>query len=558
MGADQKCLWTNSDSSTTIGDRSDHAMFKENPVTREYKRFEKENILHHFPQLERCGHDRFLYLGKYLSKIPEKCYSRKAFSDIYSSLVEIVKEKEVFLKLYNNYHDDISIAFRSMYYINSLPIHDNEILRNSEYRIFYCENTIHPNLLKIIESVYSNLISILSAYLCVVRNKEWKSLDIFNRVEVLKTDSRFFYLTGYYDHTMRNAIAHGDVLYKSDSVVYKNRGETKELIIVDVLRLFDELIDICNGLCLGYRLFFLANDVFLGDNKTALPIHVYLDELREEIELPHWKLIDCLESQTVTNQRQLNIFVRNNFLDRSKVHFFVFHTAVLAEDYLQGYGRYFISLDSKYSFPGFAAFNGVKLRDIRLKKSEKLEEYKGVLEDNLVFFYPVFKVPRICFTFSSFLMVLKIQIRLGMLRFRKDVTRYLVVVRNSKLFNFGHRLNVESAIVLEQNEKFKVDIRSLIRREVRRIVRRTVKLSIRGARLLELRRFLPLDFVRIHVFSKDLRKRTLGSSGLIPELICRIETNKKGKVKQINYIGGSHELIGNYIVFWNNKPIEIH
>jgi len=68
--------------------------------------------------------------------------------------------------------------------------------------------------------------------------------------------------------------------------------------------------------------------------------------------------------------------------------------AVLAEYFANGFDRYFFSLKSKYSLLGWAAYDGEILRRVRLNNSNDINDYNGVLEENLLFFVPKIKIPK--------------------------------------------------------------------------------------------------------------------------------------------------------------------
>ena len=53
-----------------------------------------------------------------------------------------------------------------------------------------------------------------------------------------------------------------------------------------------------------------------------------------------------------------------------------------------GYDRYFFSLRSPKALPGWAAFDGNKLREMRERETDDLSDYQGILEGNGIFYVP--------------------------------------------------------------------------------------------------------------------------------------------------------------------------
>ena len=321
-----------------------------------------------------------------------------------SSLVKILNSNEF-----------QSIGYKSLNEINSLKFHDMAIPSNEYDLMRFCNNHIHPNYLKLVEGVYSNLIFPIGVYHRIERGKRLEGFDIYNRVEELKMTTLYKYLSDPYNHTIRNAIAHGKVVFKHNDINYKDRGEEFVLSYRDTINLFDDMLDISNGLSLGFCLFYFTNLEFLEKHDIMIPLPIMIEELKAETNATGWKIRGYLESETIDNRSQLIIFAKNCFLDRVKLNYHVFRSAIFAEKFSPGYQRYFISLDSKYSLPGWAAFDGSKLCKLRNKHIDNIQDYYTTLES--IYFHPKFKLPRFVFKVVTFFSIIWINLTITLLEF---------------------------------------------------------------------------------------------------------------------------------------------
>ena len=90
---------------------------------------------------------------------------------------------------------------------------------------------------------------------------------------------------------MRNGIAHGGVTYSSDLIQYQDKkGNRKQLDTYEIIRRFDNLLDVCNGLLLAFSIFMLTRD----DERYELPTNLLVDELMAATTTPYWSVVGCL------------------------------------------------------------------------------------------------------------------------------------------------------------------------------------------------------------------------------------------------------------------------
>ena len=370
-------------------------VLEECPTTKTVNKFWNEKILDSFPVLSNSSDAKYLSLKEYIDKRPQKLYNKQTYNDYLEFLSKLKTETPGrFVEIFNSIEYELNIAIKTLNDLNEEKIHDVIIPDNNIEIIQFIENHVHFNYLKLIEAVYHKFILIIAYENRIQRNKPTEGLDIFNCVEeIKKTD--FNYITTCYNNTIRNGIAHGGITFKESDTIYKGKkGKPYEIRTKEIIRMFDDLLDISNGLALGLKVFIILNRDFFQINNLIIPKQFLIQELKAQSNAPKWKVIDCLENVIMDNKKQLNIFTENSLLDLEEVNYYAFRTALIAEYFASGYDRYFFSLKSKYSLPGWAAYDGAILKRERQKNSNDLNGYKGVLEENLIFFQPKIQLPK--------------------------------------------------------------------------------------------------------------------------------------------------------------------
>ncbi|GAH33515.1 unnamed protein product, partial [marine sediment metagenome] len=221
------------------------------------------------------------------------------------------------------------------------------------------------------------------------------------------------------------------------------------------------------------------------------------------------------------------------------------------EYFASGYDRYFFSLKSKYSLPGWAAYDGKILKRERLKNSDDLDSYKGVLEENLLFFIPKIRVPKV---FRKLIRFLSIARKTFPIEYHKS-TNYIFKrkyeLRETKPFRRGISIIISDPSLFVYPEH-KENIVELIRKDYKRITRYAIRKSKKELNFIP-SRFLKTKYIRVTIYDTDLRKRQLRGSGLIDSLVCSITVNKSRKIRNIDFIGGKLEEKGKYRIVWNGK-----
>lgn len=532
-----------------------HMIMSDCPLTRDINNHWNERIFSSFPILSQQPDAKCLSLKEYLTEIPQKLYNIKVYEDYYSFLSLIKRDSlDILISFFKKNAHELNLAIDTLNEINLLNIHDCKMPEFNEVEtIRFIENNIHYNYQQLTESVLHKFILLIAVNGRLSRNKPTEGLDIYNCIEELRVSS-FSYISNCYNNTIRNGIAHGDFHYTHYGIVYKGKkGDPYTASDREVVSLFDKMIDYCNGFALALKIFMIINQDLFTTNQIPLPKSFLIQELKAQTNAPRWEVLDCLENYTIDNKKQLSIFTKNSLFDITSVNYFAFRTAVFAEHFAPEYDRYFISLQSKYSLPGWGAYNGEILKNG--KRSNSLEGYQGVLENGMLFFISKIKLPKFIRTIITIGTIFKNNWRLAFHKATNNTFKRKYIIRETKIHERKLSLIVNDTRLYIMSD-YSNDAEAIVRQNYKQMVRYAIKRSKRELGKFSLKRLLGVKMIRVCVYESDMRKRNYQSAGLIDKFVCTISVNKSRKIKEIDIIGGTPEQYGIYRIVWNKKWIQ--
>ena len=516
------------------------------PIFDKIKLDKKRIILDKFPQLDKDESLRFLSLIKYIENRPYVFFSKGAMEKYLNVLRSIENEfSDKFSNYVNKQYFEINNAFRHLNEISAFSWHDHSFESQEDYqKLLFIEEKLHPAYLRLTEAVFKPLLRIPAYFSRIKRGKSAEALELYDIAIELK-GSKLNDIILSYEHQLRNSIAHGSVTYFSNSIIYedkKKKEKRKKLEATDIINKFDDLLDVCNALILAYSIFILTS----GNKKIKIPQNLLIEELKEETRTPYWEVVGCLPS-TQVNGSQLITYVQINTLDFRKVNLSVFQTAILAEQLASGYDRYFFSLNSSNSLPGFSAFDGEKLRSHR-EAEHSIEKYEDVLKDRDLFFFPRFQLPRIVHIAETILLSIR--------AYRKIKSKHgpEVIVRSTGSHRKFWGLCLEARIILKDpDEEIREDY---VKNTRKKIIKEAIKAARKNISYFSIRRYLPICFARIFVYRKDYRVRQL--TGLGSDLICTLQISRMGRIQAPDIAGSKVEILGRHRLAWNRQWIRKH
>jgi len=525
----------------------------ENPITKPQHEYWRNKITEKFSEHE-FSDNNFLSLIDYIEGTPQKFYSEQAFDTFFGLLTNLKESNPEILKNFisenQNFINRSTIALDE---INQKKIHDIFIPEGDLELYEFIDKDIHYNYLKLLEGPYFLFLLLIAIYSRKSRGKAIEGLDLFNCVQEIEKD--FSFLTEIYDNNIRNGIAHGSVVFQDNNLIYTDKkGNTKTTSKRSIVKNFDSLLDLSNGLMLGFKAFIFSNSSFLTKESVPIPQSILIRELKFQVDGPAWEILATTDSKTIDNRTQLMVYAKNLLYDYNKVQFNCFRTAYLAAKFTNGYDRIFIHLNSKHSKfgkSGWAAFDGAKMKEL-INLNAPLDSYEGVLENNGIMFLPKIKMPRMFYKLGSFHMAMKVIMPLTWKQHTDTAFLNLFTIRETRIHSKGRFSVIQDPSVIVKPE-FCFDSESLIRTNYKKIVKQVKKHSRKKCSHFSILRYLPIKYLRIFIYEKDLRIRALRNSGLIHELICTIEVNTTKRIKTIDILGGIVETHGNYRIVWNKN-----
>lgn len=515
------------------------------PLTGEINERVRKQILHAFPILSSCGHDGYLALAKYLCGTPERFYSRealRAYTDILEK--EFAKNKARLINILNESLDDIDRAMFTLNEISQEHWHDTAIEREEYAFMRLCDRSLHPAYLKLAEGVLHRFINPIATCLRLERGKStndlWKLSACIDELRQVACSS----LVTHCNCIVRNSIAHGRITYKQKEVVYFDKnGKIQTLSDTALIEMVDGLVDTCHGCALALKLFYRQH---LGSN-IHTPRQIMLEELQMDTETPWWHIEGCLVSE-LAGKPQLVIYARPMSRDYFKVQYMCIYSGILAEYFAPGFDRYMVSLRSSIAWPGWAALDGKKLRDIRKRGGpQSMEDYKDVLENNLVFYKPNVALPKFLCKLETLLMSFHLHMPLVIDEIRKNLDQIAVTPRKAEIHRNAWGAVVNGSVVVSIAGED--DPQLAVKKVRRRIIKVARRLACKNAKWSNVAKYLPTGYARIGVFQTDRRHRQM--YGLEPDLICTVQIQFISRIKAPDIAGSTIETIWPYRIAWN-------
>ncbi len=520
----------------------------EYPLLRSTHKLQREEILEVFPNLKKCPHNNFLILNKYLIHSPQRFYSQSVYQVFLSYLENIHQKMRESLKEYLSDNEvGLNGAFLNLEEINKYDWHD-KVIEDKNYELLrFIDQWIHPNYLRLIESVLCPILRIAAHFSRVDRKAGIDGLDIYQIVDELK-NTNLSEATKPYNHIMRNGIAHGGIVYLQSEIRYSDKGNEEKKDDNEIIRIFDDLIDICNALIIALTVFLLIHQ----PDCYKLPKQLLIYELIEEIKNPWWEIIGCVPLE-ISKTKQLNIFARSKTKDFLKIQFFAIQSSLLVGMFAPEYDRYVLSFDLKSSPIGWLIFNGKKLKDIHDKSDKKIEDYLIAIED-----LQILKKQNMCSKslnrLASLLMSFKLHWEILKIEIKKQFCIPSISIRISKIHKNSWGLVLNSKVFIDNpNGGITKDY---IRKLCGRIVHKSLQYARSRCSFVEFFRYLPLGYAHISVFKKDYRRRRLVDFRLEPDLICTIKIKKLKRIQTGDIYKSEVELFGKYHIAWNRSWLE--
>lgn len=517
-----------------------------NPLTAARDDDDRLRLQALFPDLNTCPHSSFLALRPYLHGCPERFFNRA----IHKLMLEWLKsrdgrQREQLRSYLSSMDAELSMAMVFLSQINSEDWHDRPLTEGADLLVLrVIDKVLHPAYLRLVEGVFAPLIRPVAHFARLDRGKKTEGLDVFNLVQELSGSSMSACVEAYH-HTMRNGIAHGGITYRQKDICYRdNRGNIEIIDVWAVVRLCDDLVDACNALTAAIKVFLIT----AFEHGYRLPRELLVEELVEETRTPWWTIDGCLESE-LPSGTQLLVYARPESRDQMKVLWSAVQSAALAGSFAPGHARYFMSLHGSKSWPGWAVFDGTRLKHLRESGAREVHEYTSAFADPGFFYTSKLPLPRLLGWFDTLCGSFRLHWPLVRRQIREIFQYPVTIARDARMHRNGWGYVLNGAVVMP--ELTKESAASIIRANRHRIIRNAARAARSSMSAFQLVRYLPLGYARVCVFSDDFRCRRLDSFGLGPELVCTVQLQRIRRIKSPDIIGSTVEISGNWRIAWN-------
>src|SRR5207237_6364088 len=130
------------------------------------------------------------------------------------------------------------------------------------------------------------------------------------------------------------------------------------------LRLFEDLLDTCNGVAAAYRLLVLLEEKLLFSESAPVPPALVFPEVQHQLNTVGWRVRDYLEYEYGNGERDLNLFVASSYFDDHKARLSVIRAAAFASRFMPGFDRCHVRLERRGRIGGWGLFETGKIREL--------------------------------------------------------------------------------------------------------------------------------------------------------------------------------------------------
>jgi hypothetical protein len=480
----------------------------------------------------------YALLSKYSINSPHKFYRNELMYEILEYIMSFYESnQEEFANYIVEHEREISLSNSVLEEINELVFHDEHWIDDDYKLLSFIDKSIHPNLIKLYEGSYKNLIHLLAFISRSNRGKGPEGLDLYNSVGEINGNSNISTKIPY-KNILRNGIAHGDYQFRDHQIVYRDKkGNILKLSPKDVVREFDTTLDFCNTLMLSLKLFLLPT-IEMGFKIESFAI----EEMKSRVQSKEWKILNIFRSTVRNGEKQINIHIENAYYDWNKVQINAVYTALSAEKYLFPLDRIYLTLDSKFSdFVGFTAFNGHHIANLRLNNYVFSNGMKTIMEDKLLFFVSKYKLPKIMYYLGTLNLAIKNKVELDEIE-----RKYLIPFEVRKLkYHSKKQYNViqQCSIVIFEPNPVKY-----IQDNIEKIVKAVKNKRSKDLPIFSFSRLKRTKYIRLYFYDTDSRRRTMDRN-MRDGLIGILHYNSSKIIKDYSP-KGVEEVIKKYKVFW--------
>ena len=225
------------------------------------------------------------------------------------------------------------------------------------------ENIWHPEYIRYCEQIYNHIIQIPLFVIGQSHNgKKYNELTLTNRVQIL-SDNGYQCLTNGFNSTIRNALSHGHIQYGVMDITYIDRQKTEIISSYDFAEIFDNLVDTCNSIIIGFIIFICNNRSKIENiGLHNIPLGLRYLIIDGFTQTKNFRLMSLVESKVNQNTKQINIYCEIKSMVMAEQQYnAILLCWVVCKLGGKDYDRYVVSIDCGMPSTSLLILNGEHL-----------------------------------------------------------------------------------------------------------------------------------------------------------------------------------------------------
>ncbi|MDQ3802258.1 MAG: hypothetical protein M3416_00145 [Acidobacteriota bacterium] len=338
----------------------------------------------------------------------------------------------------------------------------------------------HPDYLRCAEHVFANL---LAVYWAVLKKGSVEGrFDLRGAVSLVESKHHELLIAGY-DDRVRNAIAHGETVFRGEGVVqYGPDAANYRLAPSEFLSRYDTLWRTSNALTVALLLFLARNHRQLTESKKfTLPPAITVFLAAVGVERPGLTVLGAIESEYPRAGKQLHLSIKSTSRWRIQVFYDCARLSMyLLEHGAAGYSRFVFDIDQGQSVSSLVMVKADRLADL-LEKDAPFTRLSEAFDENMLLWFEESKFRHLVRSWKSLfsshfrLSWSDIQRNWDEVGFRRGSRRYRIrKVENASTAGI-RRIRVTAVL----RHPSYADDREAIKEIVQAIIKRASKLDVR-------------------------------------------------------------------------------
>lgn len=492
----------------------------------------KEKLIEHNLKAKKLNFKLTKENYKFISVVPYKYYNLNVSNQFYSYLFEKKSEDQgKFIKAFELVFKEIGPAIRTLSEINIQNIHEKkaDLSERATYLI---------ELHRLIEGVMLDFVNIPAILYLTFKDKKTKGLTTLSNTKDVINKTKFNGIIKDEVLFIRNALAHVNYSYSGTSVEFYNKSEKKEFRLDKLIKVFDEVLDICNGFYIALLTFYKENIVFFQDHIENHPIEL----LNKLLILEDYYFFEILkiESARVGEKKQLQLELEFGKISKNEIAYSLLTLLKEINIIYKDYDQIFIKQSSKSKTKTSFGYCLIETANLKKDTFDDFENISDFMSKTTLNFDSKIKYSK----FRNARKILKLYLKTSFLD-TKIATNKFPEYRLKKVEYMEWKLRKAVALVEILSKEKKETARKNYKKINRKILSRLI---LKNPLMLFKVRYLEIVF-----FTEELREREVYESGLHENILGISKRSDYKNFRLIGVVNSTHEKLGRNHMFWNNN-----